>query len=178
MGRKTYFSIPAHLRPLAGRLNVIVTRQEPGALQEKLRADVEDVMRRREREGKKQVAGEPGTMHVASSVESGIKMLHEAYGGRLECVFVIGGAEIYKSVLALQGSNLRAVVTQVRRKDGEAFECDTFFPVDLEKALAGWKRVETETVNDWVGEKVMQEWTQEGETGVKIRMVGFERTAG
>ena len=71
MGRKTYESIPRHRRPLANRLNVVMTRGNPEPL---------------EKEGATVVASWDEALEAASAVAGS--------------VFVFGGAEVYKQALA------------------------------------------------------------------------------
>jgi len=55
----------------------------------------------------------------------------EGSGGqepRVGKVFVIGGAEVYKSALSLPETR-RILLTRIRSD----FECDTFFPLDLNR---------------------------------------------
>lgn len=92
-GRKNYESIPKKFRPLKDRVNVVVTRQKD--------------------------YNEEGCL-VVHSIEEGIALAQEA--GETEC-FIIGGGQIYKSVME---SNLvnNLYITHVL----ESFEGDTFFP--------------------------------------------------
>ena len=69
MGRKSYESIPAKFRPLAGRVNIIVTRQKDFKA-----------------EGCK----------VFSSAEEGIEFAKDMGEGEL---MILGGGEIYKQLL-------------------------------------------------------------------------------
>ncbi|EHA25233.1 dihydrofolate reductase [Aspergillus niger ATCC 1015] len=161
MGRKTYDSVPAHLRPLAKRISTIITR-DVDSLTERVGREVEV---RREK--------------IAASAAASTS------AGKLGKVFVIGGAEIYGAVLAagkgVWGGPVRIVMTNVEKKGyaegnkGEVFECDTFFPVDEELFLEkeGWRKVSAEEVTEWVGELVTGEWIEEGD--VRVQMVGYER---
>ncbi|KAI5285292.1 dihydrofolate reductase [Ascosphaera aggregata] len=105
----------------------------------------------------------------------------------LGSVYVIGGAEIYKSVFQIDAKRLnvglRVVMTDIRRitnsGDGEEsqdanseFGCDTFFPIDLRTAPE-WKQASAATLSTWVGECVRSDWQTEG--NVKLRMIGFEK---
>ena len=203
MGRKTYESIPVHLRPLAKRVNVVISRDTSGKVGEGIRGELEA---RREKLASAAAAaavtngkssndttkGQPKTDAVlSSSLPSALTSL-TSYPD-LGKVFVIGGAEIYGaalrlSPLELDGRPLRIVMTYVKRngqyapaeeglgREGERadeFECDTFFPVSRFSQETGWREVCGEEVGEWVGEKVESEWREEGE--VAIRMVGFER---
>ncbi len=69
MGRRTWESIPANRRPLAGRANIIVTRQEDFAPE--------------------------GTI-VLHSIEDAIAKARELDS---EKIYIFGGAEIYKAAL-------------------------------------------------------------------------------
>ena len=175
MGRKTYISIPAHLRPLKGRINVVITRQEPDVLQREMQTEVKEVARTRQETGKKQLAGEAETVHVASSLPSALQLLQESYGDNLGGLFVIGGAEVYRSALESRESDLKVVMTQVRREDNQAFDCDTFFPVDLEHRQDEWRQMDAYELTELVGEPITEEWKREGETNIELRMTGYAR---
>ncbi|PWY93200.1 dihydrofolate reductase [Aspergillus sclerotioniger CBS 115572] len=179
MGRKTYDSVPAHLRPLAKRINTVITRDVDG---------VRDRVKRELEERKKKLAaaastgageGQPDTdAIVCGGLDEAMKELEGTYAERLGKVFVIGGAEIYGAALGVKGV-VRIVMTNVEklgyREKGEVFECDTFFPVDedLLEEKKGWRRASAEEVTEWVGETVTGEWREEGD--VRIQMVGYER---
>ena len=92
-GRKNYESIPTKFRPLKDRVNVVVTRQNN--------------------------YNEEGCI-VVHSIEEGIELARE--NGESEC-FIIGGGQIYKSVMEKRLVD-QLYITHVL----EAFEGDTFFP--------------------------------------------------
>jgi dihydrofolate reductase len=92
-GRKNYESIPPKYRPLKGRTNVVVTRQQDYS--------------------------EEGCL-VVHSIEDGIELAK--VNGESEC-FIIGGGQIYKSVLE-KGLVNRLYITHIL----ESFKGDTFFP--------------------------------------------------
>jgi len=101
MGRKTWDSIPPQARPLRGRLNVIVTRQP------------------------ERFSGLPKDKVCAvSSFQAALDVLEtDQYRDRLEKVFVIGGAEIFK--IALQHPLCEEIhLTEVLKP----FDCDVFMP--------------------------------------------------
>ncbi|KAF2497750.1 hypothetical protein BU16DRAFT_548812 [Lophium mytilinum] len=151
MGRKTWDSIPPRFRPLAGRVNVVVSRS--GA--------VAGLDAARERE-KVLVAG--GLGEAVGVLQKGV--VEEVGVGR---VFVIGGASLYEQALRMEGAR-RVVLTKV----GREFECDAFFGVDLEGEGArgkGWVRRSRGQLEEWVGEKV-----EAGEeAGVGYEFCLFER---
>jgi dihydrofolate reductase len=190
MGRKTWESIPSKFRPLKDRVNVVVTRDAS-----RLREEVD---------GTRMFDGveKKGNILVASSVREALKLLRELRqrdGASPEEEgkdFLIGGSEIYKAALdltpsqqhvldrGLQGDGvmLRILQTQVRKKDGEAFQCDTFFPVDIydidETAIGGWRSVSQAETETWAGEKLPQQeagWADDAGAECEIRVVGWEK---
>ncbi|GLA58771.1 dihydrofolate reductase [Aspergillus tubingensis] len=185
MGRKTYDSVPAHLRPLAKRISTIITRDVEG-LKPRVAREVED---RKAKMAASAAAGGNGTAAqpatdavVCGGLDEALQELETRYGEeKLGKVFVIGGAEIYGAVLAAKGGPVRIVMTNVEKKGyaegdrGDVFECDTFFPVDEELfgEKEGWRRVTPEEVTEWVGEEVTGRWIEEGD--VRVQMVGYER---
>ncbi len=106
-GRKNYESIPEKFRPLPGRKNIVITRQS-GYLA-------------------------PGAI-VASSVEEAIKVAKNA---NEDCVFIIGGGEIYQQTISLADEIYRTLV--YTKKDA-----DTFFPeIDLKTYKKVWEESHT-----------------------------------
>ncbi|GLB07428.1 dihydrofolate reductase [Aspergillus tubingensis] len=191
MGRKTYDSVPAHLRPLAKRISTIITRDVEG-LKPRVAREVEERKAKMaasaaaaaaSTSGGNGTAAQPATdAIVCGGLDEALQELETRYGeGKLGKVFVIGGAEIYGAVLAAKGGPVRIVMTNVEKKGyaegdrGEVFECDTFFPVDEELfgEKEGWRRVTPEEVTEWVGEEVTGRWIEEGD--VRVQMVGYER---
>jgi dihydrofolate reductase len=195
MGRKTYDSVPKHLRPLAKRISVVITRDQTGAVKEGVLKELEarkvkmaETAKAKAEKGDAAKDGlpEPVTDAIVTlSLEAAIDKLDSVYGadGRLGKVYVIGGAEIYGAALRMgevgQGGRrrpVRVVMTNVLRKgagDEASFECDTFFPLDGMTAQNGWRSASSEEVSEWVGEEVSGEWKEEGD--VQVQMVGFER---
>jgi dihydrofolate reductase len=147
MGRKTWDSIPVKFRPLKGRINVVVTRKPA------------------EFDGQEVVA--------VSGLEEGMEALGEDVGR----VFVIGGSQIYQQAMGLRGREVRVLQTQVRRRDGEGIECDTFFPVVLDDS-AEWRQVSGKEAEGWVDSETVpgsDGWEADGE-GMEIRVVAWERS--
>lgn len=91
MGRKNYESIPEKFRPLPNRVNIVVTRQKDFIA--------------------------PGCM-VVGSLEEAIDKGRERSN---EEIFLIGGAEIYKSGLAIAN---RLYLTEIKA----TIEGDVYFP--------------------------------------------------
>jgi dihydrofolate reductase len=155
MGRETWESIPGRFRPLKGRVNVVVTR---------------DVKGFGEADGR-------GVLAVGGLTE-GLDGLGDDVGK----VFVIGGSQIYRAAMEVKWPGpLRALQTLVRRGDGGEIECDTFFPVRFEENMEvdGWRKASADEVKEWVdGQKVPGgegEWEADGNNGMEIRVVGWER---
>jgi dihydrofolate reductase len=180
MGRKTYYSLPKSLRPLKDRLNIIISRDESGSVA----AEVERDLARQREKAHNDSKEDKRDAFVAHSLEDALKQLFEQrqdYGH----VYVIGGGEIYKSSLDLTTISTltspkivqRILMTRVKRRDGEEYECDTFFPLTDEDLSStntkGWRQAGAEEVTGWVGERVGEEWIEEGEVAIKIE--GYER---
>ncbi|MDA0322426.1 MAG: dihydrofolate reductase [Verrucomicrobia bacterium] len=97
MGRVTWESLPAKFQPLPNRTNFVLTRQANFAL--------------------------PPGVHRASTFEAFLARLDgEEFASRIETVFVLGGAAVYRAAL----STARCNRIHVTRVDGD-FACDTFF---------------------------------------------------
>jgi dihydrofolate reductase len=123
MGRRTWDSLPPRFRPLPGRTNVVVTRQEgwaPGA-------PAPDGGRR---------AGEDGSpVRVAASVEEALELAGEAArGSGSGAVWVIGGAQLYAATITFAD---RCVVTEI----DTVVDGDTFAP----RVPGGW----ASTTGEW-----------------------------
>lgn len=106
MGNKTYQSIPASRRPLAERINVVVTRTE--APPSSLNMD---------------------NLFFVNSYESAIHLLNRlVVCGRIETVFAIGGASCYDYIAANYLDVCGTIhVTKVFKK----FESDTYLSMAL-----------------------------------------------
>ncbi|MBD8079022.1 dihydrofolate reductase [Cellulosimicrobium arenosum] len=128
MGRRTWESLPPRFRPLPGRTNVVVTRQD-GWLPDG-----------GPREGR---AGAP--VLVAGSVDTGLEIARAGAGAAVATetdgspasdgeVWVIGGAQLYAATIGLAD---RCVVTEI----DAVVEGDTFAPV----LPAGWRT----SVGEW-----------------------------
>ncbi|GAB1320634.1 Dihydrofolate reductase [Madurella fahalii] len=169
MGRKTWESIPPRFRPLAGRLNVVVSRsQTPQAI---LAGDKD-----KDKEKEKEKEKEGGVM-VAKSLEEAVEYLGRLWDGdghgdgegqRLGRVFVIGGAQIYGAALGMKAEARRILLTRVRSE----FECDTFFPLRLDEkdGDGGWRRAGQAEMDAWVGEEVPRGVQSEAGTEYEFEM--------
>ncbi|KAK3333118.1 dihydrofolate reductase [Cercophora scortea] len=186
MGRRTWESIPPRFRPLAGRLNVVISRSAPPPPPTSSTAAGGEA-------GKGEM-GEEGPVMV-SSLEQALSFLRKrqeqeigggggegggAGEGGLGRVFVIGGGQVYTSALALKETK-RVLLTRVLTD----FECDTFFPLVLGEAEgeegeegqaaveSGWRRSEKSALDEWAGE-VVPEGVQE-ENGTRYEFQMWER---
>jgi len=146
MGRKTWHSIPGKFRPLKGRLNVVLSRSH--------------------KDGAETLGGSDGPVNL-KSIDSALETLGGMnLVGRL---FVIGGAEIYKTALGMKEAK-RILLTRVLSE----FECDTFFPLKLgDDADGEWKKRTKEELDKWVGENV-PEGVQD-ENGVQYVFEMYEK---
>jgi dihydrofolate reductase len=181
MGRKTWDSVPAKFRPLRDRINVVISRSKTA----------------------QDLAGPAGSEDLLVTPNlpdalSALEKLQSSKGIELGKTFIIGGSEVYRAayedLLISNGVTLRVVQTQVRRRDGAAIECDTFFPPTLEQMQPNGsgteaRRATAEEVEEWVGERLPQrgkghivksddrvegvgDWLEDGE--MQIRVVGEE----
>lgn len=158
MGRKTWDSIPAKFRPLEGRTNVVVSRS--GKIQ-----------------GMENGKEQDGDVIVAKSLEHAVEILggcdkSVTAGTKSEAadseslpplgkVFVIGGSTVYASALKMPQTK-RVLLTKIYKD----YECDTFFPVDLEGEQGrkeGWVRKTWEDLEKSVEVDVKEEKVKEGD---------------
>ena len=119
MGRKTWESIPAHIRPLKGRVNVIITVHQA----ERIKAET----------------SQHDKVLIASSLPDALTLLSSPrWNAAISNVFVIGGASLIREALAspsLQHIHLTQVLKDV--------ECDTFIP-----AIAASQSLHLDSVSD------------------------------
>ncbi|KAF4461556.1 dihydrofolate reductase [Fusarium albosuccineum] len=151
MGRKTWDSIPTKFRPLKDRLNIIITRSAPTTLPPAA--------------GPADPRAEPVKV---CSLEHALQYARtRADVGR---VFVMGGAQIYDAALKLPEAR-RVLLTSIERD----FECDTFFPIELNGEESGpWVKRPREELESWTGEEI-EEGGQE-EAGTKYEFQMWEKT--
>ncbi|KAH9057452.1 dihydrofolate reductase-like domain-containing protein [Lactarius vividus] len=128
MGRATWESIPHRFRPLAGRINIVVSRQ----------ADYD-------------LCGEdgPDSVVLAPSLEAALQRARAADASRL---FVIGGAKLYAAALPLAE---RVLMTRIVEPAFE--ECDVFMPDFIRgEGRQEWIRAGHDALSAWVGFDVPQ----------------------
>lgn len=76
----------------------------------------------------------------------------------------MGGAQIYDAALKREESK-RVLLTSIQRD----FECDTFFPVDLNESEA-WSQKSREELEGWTGESVAEGGQEEAGTQYEFQM--------
>jgi len=106
MGRKTWESIPAKFRPLAGRVNVVLTRAAS--------------------KDPKVASPYPEGVILASSVADAVEKLSAR--DDVDELFVIGGSAAYQEAVAMPGCT-RLYITRIAKD----IPCDVFFPAFDEK---------------------------------------------
>jgi dihydrofolate reductase/thymidylate synthase len=128
MGRKTYESIPAKFRPLKGRVNVVLSsKYEASSPMPSPRGSVRDSI-----SSLKSVKVGTDTTKAAKiegflpagSLRQAMELVSDKdMRSKIETVFVIGGATVYKE--AMKSPLCQAVhITQI----DASYKCDTFFP--------------------------------------------------
>ncbi|KAF4121206.1 dihydrofolate reductase [Geosmithia morbida] len=158
MGRKTWDSIPPKFRPLKDRLNIVISRSAGTTTTfPSLSAEAA-------------AENKAGPVRVSSLTEA----LQVARSANVNRIFVMGGAQIYHSALALPQAK-RILLTSI---DAE-YECDTFFPVTLdasaEQAGTQWIKKSNDELREWTGEEDVAEEGQD-EAGVRYRFEMWERS--
>jgi len=196
MGRKTWDSIPARLRPLKGRLNIVLTR-DVAAFQARHPATSPATTTTTTTTTKTSTIATPpieGPL-VHSSLLSALAALQNASSApthsrippntphhppttTIHNVFVIGGASIYRTALELPATK-HILLTKIHRE----YECDTFFSLNVD-ATGLWRRAGRRELEAFVGESVgghgEAEKVEDGgvvveEQGVKFEFCLFEK---
>ena len=187
MGRKTWESLPEKVRPLKGRINVVVSRNRQkldlgegegafgvGSVEEGVRR-LQDVYPSLPRELSRSLTN-GGEEEDEEGEGHGLGLEHERQEqGKLALgrVFVIGGADIYKLALRLPSCE-RILWTRLR---GE-WECDTFFPEGIlpeeGEGRGKWVRRSNEEMEEWIGEEGVGGLRREGEVEFEILMAERE----
>ncbi|KAI1413730.1 dihydrofolate reductase-like domain-containing protein [Hypoxylon sp. FL1857] len=153
MGRKTWDSIPPKFRPLKGRLNIVVSRSHSSSEQQ-------------QRDTGSQA--EEGPVRVGSLEQALAHLKASGEAGKVGRAFVIGGAQIYAAALELKEAR-RVLLTRVLSPD---FECDTFFPLNLqeESPPGGWVKKSKDELDTWTGETVPEGVQEENGTQYEFQM--------
>ncbi|KAF9691572.1 hypothetical protein EKO04_010509 [Ascochyta lentis] len=135
MGRKTWDSIPERFRPLAGRVNVVITR-DTSAFAKTLK----------NAQGQEESADSVQSPLVAGSISDALQQLQsDKIGVEVDRVMVIGGASIYEQALKLKEAK-HVLLTKIQKE----YDCDTFFSEDLEGK--NWRKASPEELKEFTGE--------------------------
>ncbi|KAF2624767.1 hypothetical protein BU25DRAFT_347356 [Macroventuria anomochaeta] len=154
MGRKTWDSIPERLRPLRGRVNVVVTRSVDGF--------------RGKLEGEKQgEEGVEGPIVVGSVADALAQLQGDRVGAEVDKVMVIGGASIYEQALKLREAR-HVLLTKIQKE----YECDTFFSEDL--GGDGWRKASESELKEFTGEE-FEDGVEIEEKGVRFEFCLYNR---
>lgn len=158
MGRKTWDSIPTKFRPLKDRTSVVISSQR----RDSLGAIPDDVV-------------------VAGDILSGLRelegLVRDGKAPPLGRAFVIGGTSIYRAALELEQTK-RILLTRIRRD----YECDTFFPAELDDAgsasESGWQRKSLQDLREVIGEDLPEDVVTEraGDDEVQFEYQLYERS--
>jgi len=118
------------------------------------------------------------------TIESNLRSAAEHYLSQVGEVYCIGGAEIYNAFLRDEKlrPRLRILQTEIQKLDeGEEFDCDTFWPEELEAPDNGWSEASTKEVVKWTGvvppQATLMDWLHDEKVGVRIRVRGWEQKA-
>lgn len=151
-------------RPLKERINVVVSRQAGDSTAEVDGKSAQVVMRVQSvEEGLERLQRRDWTPKQDLSSQS-----HESQPEvSLGRVFVIGGAEIYNTVLKMECCE-RVLWTRIDRE----WDCDVWFPEGVfeEGENCIWERKEEAEMNRWCGEAGIGERREEAGIGFRIEM--------
>ena len=104
MGRKTWESLPARVRPLKNRINIVLSRQHQSSI-----SDHEDVF-------------------VCHNYEEALSRVDDMKD-KIESCWIIGGTSVYQEAMNHQRLD-KLYITRILKD----YDCDTFFPaVDTER---------------------------------------------
>ncbi|KAK4333954.1 Dihydrofolate reductase [Rhodotorula toruloides] len=153
MGRKSWEGIPSKFRPLPGRVNVVVSRQQGFDL------------------------GSAPHTHLASSLPSAVDILRSA-NSSLNRAFLIGGAQLYNATLeeaAGQAPSSSSSYTVDRvlltRLFTEYPDCDTFLrDFEADTSADGrrvWRQASHDELRQWAGWDVPEGKQTEQDKAVK-----------
>lgn len=103
---------------------------------------------------------------IARNLDEAISLLQSQTAPRIARAYVIGGYAVYKAALERAEAD-RVLLTRV---EGDGWECDTFFPIDLD-GDAEWRKATFDELKAWTGEEGLSEGAErEEEVEYEYRM--------
>jgi dihydrofolate reductase len=174
MGRKSWEAIPDKYRPLAGRMNVVVSRNEGyQILAEECKSTPTKLYTTSLANAISSLASPTPTVSTSATFSS-----HPEQPVYLAKIFIIGGGALYGAALDLRTPNDgsfadRILLTRIHEPD---YDCDVFFPDFLtrgssEPSGAGpWKRASHEELEAWVGFDVPKGIVEEKDAKYEFQM--------
>jgi dihydrofolate reductase len=151
MGRRTWDSIPPKFRPLKDRINIVITRNSGESLQG---------------EENKKESGVEGPI-VASGIVDALQRLENVSDVDIDRVFVIGGASVYATAMELPQTK-HVLLTKINKE----YQCDTFFPINLQESML-WRKTSRREVEVFTGEEIVNGEVEEN--GVTFEFCMFEK---
>ena len=149
MGSKTYNSIPPKFRPLKDRVNIIISRQMSTSLPES------------------ETKGRP--VHVVRGIDEAVELV--SMSKDMGKAFVIGGGSIYEAAFK-HPTTEQVLLTKILKPH---YECDTFFPVDLD-ACADWREGSQQEWEQATGEELGEEELKRSEGDVEYQFCLYSKT--
>ncbi|GAA5887369.1 hypothetical protein JCM16303_004261 [Sporobolomyces ruberrimus] len=137
MGRKSWEGIPSRFRPLADRVNVVVTRQKDYNLSDS------------------SSSAPPPLTHIAHSLESAVELLRSSPSSTSSSrTFLIGGAQLYNEALLAPSTPSSPYIANrilLTRVLTDYPDCDTFLHPFEKDGHEVWKRSSHRELVDWAG---------------------------
>lgn len=138
MGRKTYYSIPEQFRPLNDRINVVLTRNIDRAS-----IDMKDDLQKNK-----------DILQLSDNLPNTI--LDLTLRGDIEEIFIIGGAEVYNSIMQDHASLIDDIyLTEVRHSNGEKVPMDSYFALQPAK----WSKCPDTELKSILSSKALTDFT-------------------
>lgn len=174
MGRKSWEGIPSKFRPLPGRVNVVVSRQQDFDLCVRPAFSVADLKLTQDSRAR---SGSAPHTHLASSLPSAVDILRSA-NSPLNRAFLIGGAQLYNATLdeaagqaASSSSSYTVDRVLLTRLFTEYPDCDTFLH-DFQSDTSAdgrrvWRQASHDELRQWAGWDVPEGKQTEQDKAVK-----------